>query len=99
MISEDEEKLNMNNYHDKNVAILVPVNDREPHITVKRILCHRRRPNRKRNNFFRSRRYHYFMARRVYHRFTMKSTRNILHQYNIHFTRIKTVDELLVIGV
>ncbi|CAF1119595.1 unnamed protein product [Rotaria sordida] len=35
----------------------------------------------------------------MYHRFTMKLIRNILYHYNIRYTHIKTVAELLVIGV
>jgi hypothetical protein len=59
----------------------------------------RKRRNRKRNNTFRLRRYHYHITRRVYYRFTKKLIRNILHQYNIDYTHVKTVDEVLIIGV
>ncbi|CAF1095229.1 unnamed protein product [Rotaria sordida] len=59
----------------------------------------RKRRNRKRNLYFRMQRYRYFIIRSFYYRFTMKLVRHILAEYNIYYTHVKPVDDLLLIGV
>ncbi|CAF4150870.1 unnamed protein product [Rotaria sordida] len=59
----------------------------------------RKRRNRKRNLYFRMQRYRYFIVRPFYYRFTMKLVRHILAEYNIYYTHVKPVDDLLLIGV
>ncbi|CAF4237703.1 unnamed protein product [Rotaria sordida] len=59
----------------------------------------RRRRNRKRNDVFRRRRFRYVMTRPVYSRFTIKSIRKILRQYDISYIHTKIKQELLIIGV
>ncbi|CAF0988475.1 unnamed protein product [Rotaria sordida] len=59
----------------------------------------RKRQNRKRNLYFRMQHYRYFITRPFYYRFTMKLVRHILAEYNIYYTHVKPVDDLLLIGV
>ncbi|CAF3753271.1 unnamed protein product [Rotaria sp. Silwood1] len=59
----------------------------------------RKRRNRKRKLYFRMQRYRYFITRPFYYRFTMKLVRHILAEYNIYYTHVKPVDDLLLIGV
>ncbi|CAF0908658.1 unnamed protein product [Rotaria sordida] len=68
-------------------------------LTKKCQLHRRKRRNRKRNLYFRMQRYRYFITRPFYYRFTMKLVRHILAEYNIYYTHIKPVDDLLLIGV
>jgi hypothetical protein len=87
-----------------NRNVVDDVINQEQHLSVKpqpgrnrrSVEAHKKR-NRRRNNTFRSRRYHYYITRRLYHRFTMKSIRQILDQHHIDYTHIKTVDGTLVI--
>ncbi|CAF2973026.1 unnamed protein product [Rotaria sp. Silwood2] len=59
----------------------------------------RKRRNRKRNLYFRMRRYKYLITCPSYCQFTMKLVRRILAEYNIHYSHVKSVEDLLIIGV
>ncbi|CAF5025143.1 unnamed protein product [Rotaria sp. Silwood1] len=59
----------------------------------------RQRRNRKRNNTHRIRRYHYYITRSMYYKFTMPSIKKILKQHHINYVHVKEVDGILIIGV
>lgn len=58
-----------------------------------------RRRKRKRNNYFCTRRYRFFLSRSIYCRFITKMIKFVLHEYGISYLHIKTVTHLLIIGV
>ncbi|CAF1481320.1 unnamed protein product [Rotaria sordida] len=103
-ISDDDNDLRVNN-HDM-VDDASDYEQQQQSLTKKRQLHSRtrssearKRRNRKRNLYFRMQRYRYFIVRPFYYRFTMKLVRHILAEYNIYYTHVKPVDDLLLIGV
>ncbi|CAF4910167.1 unnamed protein product, partial [Rotaria magnacalcarata] len=59
----------------------------------------RRQRNRKRNYIHRLHRCRHILVRRIYHRFTMSSVKDILRQHHIHYRHIKIVASSLIIGI
>ncbi|CAM4759077.1 unnamed protein product [Rotaria magnacalcarata] len=89
-----------------NHSMVVDVNDDAPTAptTIRTKHQHRsdaarQRRNRKRNYIHRLHRYLYILVRRVYHRFTMSSIKNILRQRHISYRHVKIVASSLIIGI
>ncbi|CAF3544580.1 unnamed protein product [Rotaria socialis] len=66
---------------------------------IRRSDAARQRRNRKRNYIHRLHRYLHILVRRIYHRFTMSSIKDILRRHHIYYRHVKIVASSLIIGI
>ncbi|CAF1398267.1 unnamed protein product [Rotaria magnacalcarata] len=93
-ISDDEQQ-----QHQPSIAQHLSHDRRIDERRCRRSDAARRQRNRKRNYIHRLHRCRHILVRRIYHRFTMSSVKDIRRQHHIHYRHIKIVASSLIIGI